>query len=167
MTEELINVGKVSGIFGVRGWIKVYSYTQIRENILTYSPWTLISNKEKKKVQVINGQRHGKTVVAQLKGIDSRDEATALNHLEIYIHSAQLPKTKQGEYYWTDLVGLHVKTLKSVNLGTVKQILETGANDVVVVSGERERLIPFLQGQTIVNIDLVSGEMLVNWDADF
>ena len=167
MTEEFVCVGKVSGIFGVKGWIKVYSYTETRENILTYSPWTLTKGKESKEVEVIDGRRHGKTVVARLEGINDRDDAAELNGWEIFIHADQLPKAKQGEYYWADLVGLQVKTVEGTDLGIVQQMLETGANDVVVVSGERERLIPFLQGQTIIKIDLLAGEMLVDWDADF
>jgi len=167
LAEEFVCVGKVSGIFGVRGWIKVYSYTETRENILTYSPWTLTKGKESKEVEVIDGRRHGKTVVARLEGINDRDDAAELNGWEIFIHADQLPKAKQGEYYWADLIGLQVKTVEGIDLGIVQQMLETGANDVVVVSGERERLIPFLQGQTIIKIDLLAGEMLVDWDADF
>jgi len=167
LAEEFVCVGKVSGIFGVKGWIKVYSYTETRENILTYSPWTLTKGKESKEVQVIDGRRHGKTVVARLEGINDRDDAAELNGWEIFIHADQLPKAKQGEYYWADLVGLQVKTVEGTDLGIVQQMLETGANDVVVVLGERERLIPFLQGQTIIKIDLLAGEMLVDWDADF
>ena len=167
MVDELISVGKVSGIFGVRGWIKVYSYTEVRENILTYSPWTLTKDKESKEVKVVDGRRHGKTIVARLQGLDDRDDAAALNGWEILIHSDQLPKARKGEYYWADLIGLHVKTVDGVDFGIVEQMLETGANDVVVVSGERERLIPFLQEQTIVDIDLQAGEMLVDWDPEF
>ena len=167
MADELVSIGKVSGIFGVRGWIKVFSYTEVRENILTYSPWTLRKGKESKEVTVVDGRRHGKTVVAYLQGLDDRDEAAALNGWEILIHPDQLPKARKGEYYWADLIGLQVKTLQGVDFGTVKQMLETGANDVVVAVGERERLIPFLQGDTIVNIDLETGEMLVDWDPEF
>jgi 16S rRNA processing protein RimM len=168
LTEDLVSVGKVSGIFGVKGWIKVYSYTEIRENILTYSPWILRKGKESKLVEVIDGRRHGKTVVAYLQGLDDRDKAAELNGWEILIHADQLPKARVNEYYWADLVGLRVKSIDDIDFGTVEQMLETGANDVVVVvAGERERLIPFLQGQTIVNIDLTAGEMLVDWDADF
>ncbi|HIG65080.1 MAG TPA: ribosome maturation factor RimM [Methyloprofundus sp.] len=167
LTEDIVSVGKVSGIFGVKGWIKVYSYTEIRENILTYSPWILRKGKESKLVEVIDGRRHGKTVVAYLQGLDDRDKAAELNGWEILIHADQLPKARVNEYYWADLVGLRVKSIDGTDFGTVEQMLETGANDVVVVAGERERLIPFLQGQTIVNIDLTAGEMLVDWDADF
>ena len=167
MADELISVGKVSGIFGVRGWIKVYSYTEIRENILTYSPWILRKGKESKEVKVVDGRRHGKTIVAHLQGLDNRDDAADLNGWEILIHPAQLPKARKGEYYWSDLVGLHVKNLEGIDFGIIKQMLETGANDVVVVTGDRERLIPFLQEQTIIDIDLSAGEMLVDWDAEF
>ena len=167
MVDELISVGKVSGIFGVRGWIKVYSYTEIRENILTYSPWILRKGKESKEVIVVDGRRHGKTVVACLQGLDDRDDAADLNGWEILIRSEQLPKARKDEYYWTDLVGLHVKNIDGTDFGVVKQMLETGANDVVVAVGDRERLIPFLQEQTIVDIDLSAGEMLVDWDPEF
>lgn len=167
MADELVNVGKISGIFGVKGWIKVFSYTEMRENILTYSPWTLRKGKESKEVKVIDGRRHGKTIVACLQDLDDRDAAAALNGWEILIRPEQLPKAKKGEYYWADLIGLRVKTVDGIDFGTVKQMLETGANDVVVVMGERERLIPFLLEQTIVNIDLIAGEMVVNWDPEF
>ncbi len=167
MTDELVSVGKVSGVFGVKGWIKVYSYTEVRENILTYSPWTLRKGQQSKLVKVVEGRCHGKTIVACLQGLDDREAAVALNGWEILIHSEQLPKARIGEYYWADLIGLHVKTVDGVDFGIVKQMLETGANDVVVVLGERERLIPFLQQQTIVNIDLLAGEMLVDWDPEF
>ena len=167
MADELLSVGKVSGIFGVRGWIKVFSYTEIRENILTYSPWILRKGKESKEVIVVDGRRHGKTVVACLQGLDDRDDAADLNGWEILIRSEQLPKARKDEYYWTDLVGLHVKNIDGTDFGVVKQMLETGANDVVVAVGDRERLIPFLQEQTIIDIDLSAGEMLVDWDPEF
>ncbi len=168
MADELISVGKVSGIFGVKGWIKVYSYTEIRENILTYSPWILKKGKESKLVEVISGKRHGKTVVACLDGLNDRDAAAELNGWDIFIRPEQLPKARRGEYYWTDLIGLQVKTVEGIDFGTVQQMLETGANDVVVATlDERERLIPFLQGQTIIDVDLVAGVMIVDWDPEF
>ena len=139
MADELLSVGKVSGIFGVRGWIKVFSYTEIRENILTYSPWILRKGKESKEVVVVDGRRHGKTVVACLQGLDDRDDAASLNGWEILIRPEQLPKARKDEYYWTDLVGLHVKNIDGADFGVVKQMLETGANDVVVAVGDRER----------------------------
>lgn len=165
--QQEINVGKISGVFGIKGWVKVFSFTDIRENILNYSPWLIKKGNESKVVEVIDGQLQGKAVVARLDGVDDRDQAASLMGWDIFITPLQLPKAAKGEYYWSDLVGLAVETNLGVQLGIVDSLLETGANDVVVVKGERERAIPFLQGQTIINIDLDAGKMVVDWDPDF
>lgn len=166
--SDYLNAGQISGVFGVKGWVKVFSFTQPRENILQYSPWLLQKNNQISEIKVVAGQRHGNVVVAELDGISDRDAAAALMGSEIMIHRQQLPKPKAGEYYWADLVGLTVLTESGVDLGKVDHLLETGANDVlVVVDGETERLIPFLQKQTVLKIDLDSGKMIVDWDPDF
>ncbi len=169
MTDnDLINVGEVSGVFGVKGWVKVFSFTQPRENILTYSPWILKKGKALKSVKLLDGRRQGKLVVAALEGITDRDQAAALIGWKILIEKNQLPVTEQGEFYWVDLVGLNVVNLEGVDLGKVYTLLETGANDVLVVKdGEKERLIPFIQPQTIIKVDLENGLIVVDWDADF
>ncbi len=165
---DYLNAGQISGVFGVKGWVKVFSFTQPRENILQYSPWLLQKNNQISEIKVIAGQRHGNAVVAELEGITDRDAAVALMGSEILIRRQQLPEPKAGEYYWADLVGLKVYTESGVELGKVDHLLETGANDVlVVIDGETERLIPFLQKQTVLKIDLDSGEMIVDWDPDF
>jgi len=164
---QQINVGKISGVFGVKGWVKVFSFTDSKENILNYSPWLLSKDGETKSVKVIDGNLQGKAVVAQLEFINDRDLAASLMGWDILIMPDQLPKAAKDEYYWSDLVGLRVETNQGVQLGVVESLLETGANDVVVVKGERERAIPFLQGQTIINIDLDLGIMVVDWDPDF
>lgn len=148
--------------------MKVFSFTEPRENILRYSPWILRKNSQTREIKVSGGQRQGNTVVAQLDGIADRDAATALIGWQILIKKEQLPKPKPGEYYWADLVGLKVETREGVPLGVVDHLLETGANDVlVVVDGETERLIPFLQQHTVLNIDLNAALMVVDWDPDF
>ncbi len=168
MTEQrLISVGKISGLFGVKGWVKVFSFTDPRENILTYSPWLLQKGNETKVVDVVDGQLQGKTIVAQLGGVDDRDKAATLMGWDVFITQDQLPGTAKGEYYWSELIGLHVETLTGVQLGVIDSLLETGANDVIIVQGERERVIPFLQGQTVMNIDLDAGRMIVDWDPEF
>jgi 16S rRNA processing protein RimM len=166
--NELINVGEVSGVFGVKGWVKVFSFTQPRENILTYSPWILKKGKAIKSVKVLDGRRQGKLVVAALEGITDRDQAAELSGWKILINKEQLPATVSGEYYWVDLVGLRVVNHEGIELGTVDYLLETGANDVLVVKdNETERLIPFIQPQTISKVDLDDGLIVVDWDADF
>ena len=165
--QQDINVGKISGVFGVKGWVKVFSFTDIRENILNYSPWLLKKDSESRSVTVIDGKLQGKAVVAQLEGVNDRDQAATLMGWDIFISPVQLPKAAKGEYYWSELIDLAVETTLGVQLGSVEGLLETGANDVLIVKGERERVIPFLQGQTIINIDLDAGRVVVDWDPDF
>ncbi len=164
---QLLTVGKISGVFGVKGWVKVFSYTEPRENILSYSQWILKKGSTVRQVKVHNGQLQGKSVVASLEGIVDRDQAVALNGWEILIDREQLPPAEEGEYYWADLTGLKVFTVEGVDLGIVDHLLETGANDVLVVVGERERLIPYLSEQTIKSVDLAQGKIVVDWDPDF
>ncbi len=165
--QQEIYVGRISGVFGVKGWIKVFSFTDIRENILNYSPWLLKKDSETRSVSVVDGKLQGKVVVAQLDGINDRDQAASLIGWDIFITPEQLPRVAKDEYYWSDLIGLNVETNLGVQLGIVDGLLETGANDVVIIKGERERVIPFLQGQTIISIDLEAGKMVVDWDPDF
>ncbi len=165
--QQHISVGKISGIFGIKGWVKVFSFTDPRENILTYSPWLLKKGDLTKAFDVVDGQLQGKTIVAQLSGLGDRDQAASLMGWDIFITRDQLPKAGNGEYYWSELVGLNVETIEGVQLGVVDGLLETGANDVIIVQGERERVIPFLQGQTIINVDLDAGKIIVDWDPEF
>jgi len=165
--QQHISVGKISGVFGVKGWVKVFSFTDPRENILTYSPWLLGKGDETKIVKVVDGQLQGKTIVAQLAGVNDRDQAAGLMGWDIFITRDQLPKAAKGEYYWSELIGLNVETIEGVQLGTVESLLETGANDVIIVQGERERCLPFLKGQTIINVDLDAGKIIVDWDPEF
>jgi len=167
LSEQHISVGKISGVFGIKGWVKVFSFTDPRENILTYSPWLLKKGDQTKTVNVVGGQLQGKTIVAQLADIEDRDQAASLMGWDIFITQDQLPKAAKGEYYWSDLIGLQVETIDGVQLGVVDSLLETGANDVIIVQGERERVIPFLQGRTIIKVDLEAGNIIVDWDPDF
>lgn len=164
---QRLTIGKVSGVFGVKGWVKVFSYTEPRENILSYSQWILKKGSTERNVKVHNGQLQGKSVVASLEGIIDRDQAAALNGWDILINREQLPPAQEGEYYWADLTGLKVFTVDGIDLGKVDHLLETGANDVLVVVGERERLIPYLTEQTIKSVDLTQGKITVDWDPDF
>lgn len=164
---RLINVGEISGVFGVKGWVKVFSFTDSRANIVDYSPWLLKKGEKKQIVKVMDGGLQGRSVVVKLDGIDNRDSAAELMGWQIFVTAEQLPKPGKDEYYWADLVGLTVETVSGETLGTVDHLLETGANDVLIVKGERERAIPFLLGSVVIHIDLDAGKIVVDWDADF
>jgi 16S rRNA processing protein RimM len=163
----LVHVGKISGVFGIKGWLKIFSYTEPRDNILSYKNWLLNKSGQEKSVKIIGGQAQGKSVVAQIDGIVDRDQALTLMGWDVYISHEQLPAPEEGEYYWIDLIGMDVENLEGVQLGKIDSLFETGANDIIVVKGDRERAVPFLQGQTVKSIDLIAGKMIVDWDADF
>ncbi len=167
MSEEMVTMGRISGLFGVRGWFKVYSHTMPREGILNYSPWYLKRKAGWEERNVREGHRQGKGVVASIEGCDDRDQATELMDCDIAVRRDQLPKLAENEFYWSDLQGLRVETVEGVGLGKVSHLFETGANDVVVVEGDRERLIPYTWGEAIRSVDLEDGLMVVDWDPDF
>lgn len=158
-------LGRIVGVYGVRGWVRVLSETEPREAILDYSPWLLGSEQEPRRV--IEGRRHGKGVVARLSGCDDRDQAAALVEREIAVERGQLPPAAPDELYWADLEGLQVWGPGGILLGVVDHLFSTGANDVLVVSGERERLIPFAWGDVIQSVDVAGGRIEVDWDPDF
>jgi 16S rRNA processing protein RimM len=162
-----IVAGEIAGAFGVRGWLKVHSYTDPPDNILNYSPWLIGDTVARQEFKVISGQRHGNSVVVHLEGVDTRDQALRLSKLSIFVDRGRFEPAKPGEYYWADLIGLEVRTTAGVSLGTVTGMMETGANDVMVVRGERERLIPFVLGTFVKNVDLNDGVLTVDWDPDF
>jgi len=158
-----IALGRIGSPHGVRGWLRVFSDTAPPENILAYQPW-LVGGRE---VAVVAGHRHGKALIAQLAGCDDRDAAEALKGQTIAVRREQLPPPRADEFYWVDLEGLAVCTCDGVRLGRVSHLLATGANDVLVVQGERERLLPFVWEQVIRDVDFARDRILVDWDPDF
>jgi len=159
-------MGRVIGAWGVKGWVRVKSYTRQPEDLLTYLPWYLGRGDHWQATEILEGRPHRKGLVARLAGYDDRDMAERLAGVDIGIYRRQLPRPEQNEYYWNDLVGLQVSTLEGRVLGSVDSLLETGANDVLVVKGDRERLIPFIQGPVIAAVDLDAGLIRVDWNPD-
>lgn len=164
---QLIVLGRVSGLFGVRGWVKIHSHTDPREAILDYTDWQVEVDGHWQPRAVAEGRPHGKTVVVRFEGIEDRDAAAEFVGASIAVSREELPDTEEGEYYWSDLVGLKVVHVDGKELGKVAYLLETGANDVLVVKdGDRETLIPFLSGQVIKDVDLARGQISVDWEWD-
>ncbi|EIL92276.1 16S rRNA-processing protein RimM [Rhodanobacter fulvus Jip2] len=162
-------IGRIVGLYGVQGWLKIESWAEPRMRIFDYQPW-LLSAAPGVETQVsgAKGREQGKGMVAQLPGVDDREQAAAWIGSDIYVSRDQLPPPAEGEYYWVDLEGLEVITTEDVLLGRVSHLFATGANDVVVVrDGTRERLIPFVQGSYVRSVDLSAGRMVVDWDPEF
>ncbi|UCC55354.1 MAG: ribosome maturation factor RimM [Gammaproteobacteria bacterium] len=168
-TSSPLIMGRISGPYGVKGWVRVRPYTSNPDALLGYRPWYLNTGSGTwQRREVLEGRLHGKGLVVRLTDCDDRDAAETLAGTEIGIYRSQLPQTEQDEYYWNDLVGMQVVTLDGEVLGTVNYLLETGANDVLVVAGgDRERLIPFIQEQVVASVDLDAGIIRVDWEADY
>ncbi len=158
--EEVL-IGQVSGVHGLKGWLKIHSFTDPRAAVFDYQPWLL--GDERKAVTLERGQPNGKTLIALLPGVENVEQARVLVGQDIRVPRAALPETGEGQWYWSDLIGLAVINREGVPLGTVRRMIETGANDVMVLEGDRERLIPFLTGQVIEQVDLEAGQILVDW----
>lgn len=165
--QKQVVLGRVSGLMGVKGWIKVHSYTEPRESIVAFKHWILRDEGVESRVEVETGRRQGRTVVAKLQGIDDRDEARELIGAEIAVAREDLPPCEPGEYYWTDLEGLEVRTLAEEALGRVDFLFSTGDHDVMVVAGERERMIPFVRERIVREVDLERGVITVDWDPSY
>lgn len=150
---------------GVRGWVRVFSYTRPRAGILSYARWWLKRGEKWQMLQVVAGRTHGKGLLAALEGIADRDGARALIGADIAVEREDLPALPSGQYYWCDLVGLEVVTTAGVILGRVASLAETGAHDVLVVRGDQEYLIPLVFGTYIKDVDLAKGAIRVDWEA--
>jgi len=173
--SEFVILGKIIGFFGVRGWVKVHSDTDPRENIVTYSRWWLGDANNRKPIGVTGGKRSGKNVVARLAGIESREMAETVLGQQIAVPRADLPALDGEEYYWADLVGCEVLTLEGVTVGPVNRLFETGANDVMVVTDRRagsesrdgDILIPWIRSSVIISVNVAERQIVVDWDPDF
>lgn len=163
---DRVTLGRISGLFGVRGWVRVHSYTEPREGILGYGAWWLRNESGVTEATVEEGQRHGKAVIARLAGIADRDEAARLIGSEIEVPRDRLPPAGEGRFYWRDLEGLKVLHRDGTELGTVAYMMETGANDVMVTAGDGERLIPFVRDKVVLDVDLDRGVVTVDWEWD-
>jgi 16S rRNA processing protein RimM len=163
--DKQLALGYISAVHGIKGWVKVHSWTRPMEAILDYQPWLL--GDDKRSVKIIDGRKQGKGLAALLPGFEDREQAATLVGLQIFVRRDQLPATVKDEYYWSDLEGLDVHTTKGEVLGRVERLMETGANDVLIIHGEREHLVPFIQGQYVTCVDLEGGLIEVDWDPEF
>ncbi|MGF1756389.1 ribosome maturation factor RimM [Photobacterium sagamiensis] len=172
--QDLVVVGKLGATYGIKGWLKVFSYTEQSESIFSYQPWLIKVKGEWKPIQIESWKKHGQGMVAKLEGLDIREDAQLFTNAEVAVHADQLPALSGEEFYWRELYGMSVFTTEGYDLGKVTDILETGSNDVLVVKanlkdafGQKERLIPFLDEQVIKSIDRTAQRIEVDWDPGF
>ncbi len=164
----MVRMGRIVGVHGIRGWVKVESYAQPREGLIGYSPWRVVIDGQASILKVVDAHADVQPLKVQLGGIDSRDAAQALIGAAIEVAREALPASGPDEFYWSDLEGMQVVTTEGVALGSVSHLVATGANDVLVVKQDRqERLIPFTPGHAVVAVDKSAGTIEVDWDPDF
>lgn len=162
MSERLVTVGEVRGVYGVKGWVKLFSYTAPRENLLGYREF-LTGRGET--LRLVEARPQGKGLIGRFAGCDDRDEAIALHGTVLRVERSALPETEEGEFYWDDLVGLEVVDVNAGSIGTVDYLLETGADDVMVVKrpGGGEELVPFAWERVVKRVELDPGRITVDW----
>jgi len=169
-----LELGEIVGVWGVKGWVKLHSYTRPRADIANYSNWWLQSDNKSSRfsspqaVEILNCREQGQGVAAQIKGVNDRDTAATYKGLRILIKKTDLPELSAGEYYWQDLIGLNVSTVEQLDIGIIESILETGANDVLVIkiNDDEDVLIPNIP-EVVKNVDLKLGTMIVDWDPSY
>ncbi len=164
-------MGRIVAPYGVFGWLKVLPDTEALDGLLDYPTWWIGKNDQWRELLLEAAKIHNDVLVVKLKGIDDRDAAFACKGQQVAVPRDALPEPEENEYYWSDLIGLQVKNQQGVDFGTVTDVFETGANDVLVVNtgkelGNIERLIPFVD-QVVLTVDIAAKAMLVDWDADF
>ena len=161
---EPLVVERVGGPFGVRGWVHVTSFLEPPEALLAIDGWWLrTARSEWQRRAVVEAREHGRGLVARFADSSDRDEAALMRGAAIGAEPGDLPAAEPGEYYWNDLIGTRVVTEDGVELGHVESMMETGANDVMVVCGERERLVPFAMDDVVLEVDLEARLIRVDW----
>ena len=172
--SELVVVGKLGAAYGIRGWLKIHSFTGDPEQVFSYQPWQIGKDGNWRDIAVAQWRRHNEGLIVRFAGVEDRTSAETYVGLDVAVAAELLPPLPEGEYYWRDLIGMQVVTESGFALGVVNGLMETGSNDVLAVTapandpfGKRERLIPFLLDQVIKQVDLAHKTITVDWDPDF
>ncbi|MFT6344855.1 MAG: 16S rRNA processing protein RimM [Paraglaciecola sp.] len=174
LASDTLVIGIIGAPYGVKGWVKITSHTHDLDGVFAYTPWLLGQVEESKDYVVDQWRTHNKGLVAKLVGVDNRDDAEGIKNLEISIKAEMLPELDDSDVYWRELVGMQVVTDKGYNLGVIKELFETGANDVLLVKanlndafGQKERMVPYLLEQVIKQVDRQAKTVTVDWDPAF
>ena len=167
-SSRRVIIGKINGIYGVNGGLKVFSYTQPREQIFSYQPWVLKLSDSLVCRDIVTWQGKGKGLVVFLEGITDPEQARNLLGVEITVNREQLPSLPGGEFYWCDLIHLELVDTQGNSLGLIVDMQDTGANDVMVVrQGDRQLLVPWVMHKVVTQVDLETGRVYVDWNPEY
>lgn len=173
-----VALGHFVGVFGVKGWLRVYSYTRPYSGILNYPRWWIRHSDAdggptEFEADLLEGKAEADKLIARISddsgnALSSRDDAARFVGAMIYVARSALPPTPDGVYYWVDLIGLQVHAVSGDFLGYVETISDNGAHDVLVVAnGGVRQLVPFVLGPIVTNVCIDKGYLVVNWEADY
>lgn len=165
-SDDWVVMGRIAAPFGIKGWVKIQPFSEDPGTLLDFESWRVGRGAQQTHYSVEAAQDHGKALVAKLAGIDDRDAAYALRGQEISVAKSALPPPEENEFYWSDLIGLRVVNRQGIELGTVDSLMESGANDLLVVKGARAHLIPFIAA-FVGQVDLAGGTIEVDWGEDY
>ncbi len=169
LQDTHIQLGAIQGVFGIKGWLKIYSFCRPKEQILDYSIWKLKTTVGVEDYGLQEGKLHGNGIIAKLHNLNDRTQAEKLIRAEIWVDRNEMPELAEEEFYWFQLEGLNVITMEGDSLGRLKSMMETGANDVMVVvdADKQEILIPYIREQVIKQVDLDKNTITVDWQKDY
>lgn len=166
-TQQRVAMGYIKGVFGIKGWVKISANTEYSDSLLDYPEWLLSKDGKTVSVTLEGGKIANNELQVKFEGINDRDSAFALRGYTIEIPRSEFAPTEEDEYYWADLVGMTVTNTEGIVLGKVKNLMETGANDVLVIEGEHGQiLIPFVS-QYIGQVDSQARNITAEWGLDY
>lgn len=167
--DDLVVMGRLGRPVGLKGQVKLYPFSKDISQLIDYQPWYMKNSQDSWQiVDCSDVTLRDKFLLVSIKGVLSKEAAQALTHNEIAVPRTALPVLPEGEYYWRDLIGLQVVNADGCPFGLVTELMETGANDVLIVKlGDKKRLIPFLLDEFILSIDITNKMITVDWDEDF
>lgn len=172
-TQKIV-VGKMGSTYGVRGWLRLFSSTEIASNIFDYQPWFIQHAGRWQSIELEGWKHHNHDLIIKIKSVDDQGAASQLTNCEIVVDSTQLPVLSTNDYYWKDLIGCQVITTSGYQLGKIVDMMETGSNDVMVVKadlkdafGIKERLIPYLDKQVVKRVNVDDKRVEVDWEPNF
>jgi 16S rRNA processing protein RimM len=162
---RVVVLGRIGAPFGVQGWVKVNSYTDPSDGIVNFGSWELVRAGRSERRAVLEWKRSGRSLAVRLEGVNTREAAQALTGCEVQVDRSALPPIAPGEFYWHDLMGLEASTPDGVPLGHVDGILDLPAHPVLILAGDRERLVPLVP-ERLVTVDLEAGRVTLDWHPD-
>jgi 16S rRNA processing protein RimM len=166
--SDLVLIGRIGAPYGIKGWVKINSYTRPASNISTYPKWFLKKPQGDWQLVAVEACKpHGKTWIVKLGDIADPEQAKSITHAEVAVERDSLPPAAADEIYWMDLEGCTVINLAGITLGKVDYMLETAGSDVMMVKGEHDYLIPFLRDRYIKAVDIEDKQITVDWDENF